>query len=84
LIRAEHQHANDKKTTIELTNYHIVEPSDSYFPHSIGNRWNYDWQNEKGELTYKEQERVVIEKDSKFYLACSGYTTNVEEYGDSK
>jgi RNA polymerase sigma-70 factor (ECF subfamily) len=84
LIKSEHQHANGKKTTIELTDYHIAEPSNSYFPHSIGNRWNYDWRNEKSELTFKEQERVVIEKDGKFYLACSGYTTNAKEYGDPK
>jgi len=83
LIKSEHQHANGKRTTIELTDYHIAESSDSYFPHSIGNRWNYEWRNEKGELTFKEQEHVVLEKDGKFYIACSGYTTNIAEYGES-
>ena len=81
LIKSEHQHANGKKTAIELTDYHIAEPSNSFLPHSIGNRWNYDWRNEKGELTFREQDRVVLEKDGKFFLACSGYTTNFEEYG---
>jgi len=84
IVKAEYHHANGKRTIIELSSYHLVEPGDSYFPLAIGNRWHYEWRSEDGDLLFKEQERVVLKHESKFYLACSGYTTNIKEYGEHK
>ncbi len=84
IVKAEHHHANGKRTIIELSSYHLVKPGDSYFPLAIGNRWHYEWRSEDGELLFRERERVVLEHEGKFYLACSGYTTNVEEHGEHK
>jgi len=81
LIRTEHHHANGKRTVVELTDYNITNPDDSYFPLAIGNKWNYEWRNENGDLLFKERERVILKQDDGFYLACSGYTTNTDEYG---
>ncbi len=80
IVKAEHHHPNGKQTIIKLTDYHLVEPSDAYFPISIGNRWRYEWRDENGVLLFKEQERVILKKEEEFYLACSGYTTNAAEY----
>ena len=82
VVKAEHHHPNGKQTIIELTDYHLAEPNDAYFPISIGNRWRYEWRDENGELLFKEQERVVLEHEETFYLACSAYTTNAAEYAD--
>jgi len=84
IVKVEHHHANGKRTVIELVDYHIAEPSDTYFPLAIGNRWNYEWRNENEELLFKEQQRVALKHEGKFYLAVSGYTTNVAEYGEHK
>ena len=84
IIKAEHHHANGKRTVIELMDYSLASPSHDYFPLAIGNRWNYEWRNENGDLLFKEQQRVVLEHEGKFYLAVSGYTTNVEEYSEHK
>ena len=83
VVKVEHHHPNGKQTTIELTDYHLVELSDTYFPISIGNRWRYEWRDENGELLFKEQERVILEHEGVFQLACSGYTT-AEEYADKE
>jgi len=83
IVKAEHHHPNGKRTTIELTSYHLAEPSDACFPLAIGNVWCYEWRDEHGDLLFKEQDRVICEVDGEFRLACSGYTTNVAEYGDS-
>jgi hypothetical protein len=102
IVKAEHHHANGKRTVVELTGYHLAglntgfdtpsatQPaatpskglSDAYFPLAIGNWWKYEWRNESGELLFKEQGRVVLEREGWFYLACSGYTTNRAEYGE--
>lgn len=82
IIKLEHHHANGKRTVIELTDYDLTEPSDDYLPLAIGNKWNYEWRDENGDLLFKVQERVVLKHDGKFYLASSGYTTNVAEYGE--
>ncbi|MBM3235023.1 hypothetical protein FJZ31_01865 [Candidatus Poribacteria bacterium] len=81
IVRVKHRHANGKRTFIELTNYQIKEDGKGYFPLAIGNRWNYEWRDENGELLFKEQNRVILEHDGQFYIACSGYTTNFAEYG---
>jgi hypothetical protein len=82
IVRAEHHHANGKRTFIELKNYHIKKDGNDYFPLAIGNRWNYQWRNENDELLFKEQNRVILYHEEQFYIACSGYTTNVAEYGN--
>jgi RNA polymerase sigma-70 factor (ECF subfamily) len=84
LIRTEHHHANGKRTVVELTDYNITNTDDSYFPLDIGNKWNYEWRNENGDLLFKERERVILKQDDGFYLACSGYTTNTDEYGKNE
>jgi hypothetical protein len=84
LIKTEHHHANGKRTVVELTDYNITNPDDSYFPLAIGNKWNYEWRNENGDLLFKERERVILKQDDGFYLACSGYTTNTDEYGGNE
>lgn len=84
VVKVEHHHPNGKQTIIELTDYHLVESSDTYFPISIGNRWRYEWRDENGELLFKEQERVILEHKGEFHLACSAYTTNAAEYADSE
>ena len=84
LIKTEHHHTNGKRTVVELTNYRINNPDDSYFPLAIGNEWNYEWRNENGDLLFKERERVILKQDDGFYLACSGYTTNTDEYGGNE
>jgi len=84
IVKAEHHHANGKRTVVRLTSCHLAEPSNTYFPFSIGNWWKYEWRNENGDLLFKEQNRVVLERDGEFYLACSGYTTNVAEYASHK
>jgi len=81
IVRAKHHHANGKRTVIELTSYHIKEDDRGYFPVAIGNHWNYEWRDENGEILFKEQNRVILEHESQFYIACSGYTTNTAEYG---
>jgi len=81
IVKAEHRHANGKRTVVELTSCHLAEQNDAYFPFAIGNWWKYEWYDENGDLLFKEQNRVVLEQEGEFYLACSGYTTNVAEYG---
>jgi len=81
IVRVEHHHANGKRTVIELTSYHIKEDGRGYFPLAIGNCWNYESRDENGELLFKEQNRVILEHEGQFYIACSGYTTNIAEYG---
>ena len=80
VVKAEHHHTNGKQTIIELTDYHLIEPSEAYLPISIGNRWRYEWRDENGKLLFKEQERVVLEHEGMFYFAYSAYTTNAAEY----
>ena len=80
IVRLEHHHANGKRTVIELTSYQMKGDSNSYFPLAIGNRWNYEWHDENVQLLFKEQNRVILEHEGQFYIACSGYTTNVAEY----
>jgi RNA polymerase sigma factor (sigma-70 family) len=80
IVKVEHHHANGKRTIVDLVSFHLTDLSDSYFPLAIGNQWRYEWRNEHGDLLFKEQERVICEQHDEFYLACSGYTTNVSEY----
>jgi RNA polymerase sigma-70 factor (ECF subfamily) len=81
IVRVEHHHQNGKRTVIELTSYQIKEDSKGYFLLAIGNRWNYEWRDENSDLLFKEQNRVILEHEGQFYIACSGYTTNAAEYG---
>lgn len=82
IIKVEHHHINGKRTIIELTDYHLEKTGGEYLPLAIGNRWNYEWRNENGDLLFKEQHRAVSEHEGKYYLAVSGYTTNTAEYGE--
>jgi tetratricopeptide (TPR) repeat protein len=81
IVKAEHHHANGKRTVIVLTGYYLTEPSDAYFPLAVGDWRQYEWRDENGELLFKEKDRIVCEKDGAYYLACSAYTTNRKEYG---
>jgi len=82
VVKVEHHHPNGKQTNIELTDYHLVEPNNAYFPISIGNRWRYEWRDENGKLLFKEQERVILEHKGSFHLACSAYIPHAAEDAD--
>jgi hypothetical protein len=72
IVKAEHNHANGKRTIVELVGYHLTESSNAYFPLAIGDLWRYEWRDENGELLFKEQDRVFYKKDGQFYIVCSG------------
>ena len=81
IARAEYDHANGQRTAAVLVEYSCSEGGDGYYPLVVGNWWRYEWRDENGELLFRSKDRVVLQEDGRFYLACSGYTTSTDEYG---
>ena len=80
VVKAEHDHAEGKRTLIELTSCSLDGDLSGWYPLAVGSWWQYEWRDETGELLFRSRERVVLQEDCRYYLACSGYTTNQAEY----
>ncbi len=58
VVKFLHEHVNNTRTEIELVDYHVRTGEQLYFPLSLGNRWQYQWQDEFG--IHRELVRTVL------------------------
>ena len=76
--RADGVHAH-----IELTEYHVEDGGDDYFPLSVGNRWVYWWPGLDERYVAKACYEVAFRKHSRYYIDHYSYayfSGSKEEY----
>ena len=72
-VKVEYRHANGKTTHVELVEHKLKRRSKSYFPDTVGNRWQYLWRDEAGVWLFREFWRIAAKEGRAAYLGFGAY-----------
>ena len=71
IVKFLHEHPNDTRTEIELVDYNVRAGHSSYFPLSLGNKWQYQWQDRYG--IHRELIRVVSLMNDEIFFSFANH-----------
>jgi hypothetical protein len=76
IVKFLYEHPNNTQTDVELVDYDVQSGESIYFPLSLGNRWQYQWQDP---LTiHRELIRVILDKgEGSYVLSCSNHIESI-------
>lgn len=76
VVKLLYEHPNNTQTEIELVDHHVRDGDPSYFPLSLGSKWQYQWQDEL--VIHKELIRVVLcKEDGVSVLSCAKHMAEI-------
>jgi len=77
VVKFLHEHVNNTRTEIELVDYHIRGGKPRYFPLTLGNSWQYQWQDEFG--IHRELMRTVLRTNDEVLVSFASHMEEIDQ-----
>ena len=74
LVRLTYQHGDGVETEVLLTDYHVPEDTEDYFPLQLGARWHYQVTNTCSAYTVRDTSWVATQEGNMSYIAQFHYS----------
>lgn len=77
LVRLTYHHGDGMETNVQLTDYHVPEQTEDYFPLQLDARWNYRITNNRSGYAVKDTCWVASREDHVYFIAQFNYAEKI-------